>query len=147
MSDVVSWPHLNVHNHSASPIKTGHSGIDYPLTRTLIGCFPAMSNTTGQIIEGQLFVPRKAAIRGGLILYARELRRKPIYPGMLHEFVEIGATHQPSTVLAFAKKHGPLGICEKHGLPCGHNRQSFVLTSGWPRSFGSPNERFKPCLS
>lgn len=86
-----------------------------------------MANDARSMIEGVLWVPRRIEIKNEFLLtsYSAGGRRKTISPTMLAEFAEFGVTCEESKLLRFAKRYGPIGICE-HGLPCGHNRQSFA---------------------
>ena len=93
-----------------------------------------MADGLGSVIQGVLWVPGKIGIQNGMLLASsRPDRRKrtaggrprAISPSMLTDFAEIGVTGEESKLLRFAKKYGPIGIC-KHGLPSGHNRQSFA---------------------
>jgi hypothetical protein len=76
-------------------------------------------------IEGKLLVPKEVMIVNGSLLSRGEQVPRPISPDMLQEFLEISVTRQESTLLRFARKYGPIGICE-HNLPYGHNRRSYA---------------------
>jgi hypothetical protein len=86
-----------------------------------------MTDDARSMIEGTLWVPRRIEIKNKSLLtsYSAGGRRKAISPTMLAEFAEIGVTSEESKLKRFAKRYGPIGIC-KHGMPCGHNRQSFA---------------------
>jgi hypothetical protein len=93
-----------------------------------------MADGVRSVIQGVLWVPGKLGIQNGLLLASSSPDRRrrttggrprAISPLMLAEFAEIGVTGEESKLLRFAKRYGPLGIC-KHGLPSGHNRQSFA---------------------
>jgi hypothetical protein len=85
-----------------------------------------MADGARSIIEGVLRVPLRIEIQDKVLLasYSAGSRKKTISPTMLAEFAEIGVTGEESKLKRFAKRYGPIGICE-HDMPCGHNRQSF----------------------
>lgn len=86
-----------------------------------------MADDNGLGLEGLLRVPRKIGVENGFLLtsHSAGARMRRIDSSMLVEFAEIGLTGEESMLLRFAKRYGPLNICD-HGLPCEHNRRSFA---------------------
>jgi hypothetical protein len=86
-----------------------------------------MAEGIRSVIQGVLWVPGKIEIKDGFLLASGGAigRRRSVSPTMLEEFIEIGITGEESKLLRFARRYGPIGFC-KHGLPYGHNRQSFA---------------------
>jgi len=86
-----------------------------------------MPDGVRSVIQGDLWVPEKIGMQDGFLLASGNEggRKKAVGAMMLAEFAEIGVTREESKVLRFAKRYGPIGFC-KHGLPYGHNRQSFA---------------------
>src|ERR1700736_1653531 len=99
-----------------------------------------MNNSETSMIEGVLWVPRKIEIKEQSLLasFSAGARRKIIRPTMLAEFVEIGVTGRESRLIRFARRHGPIGICQ-HGVPFGHNRQSFARLSNLGDCYPTPS--------
>lgn len=87
-----------------------------------------MAEGIRSVIQGVLWVPDKIGVQDGFLLASGSAcgRRRTISPMMLAEFVEIGFTGEVSKLLRFAKRYGLIGFCKQHGLPYGHNRQSFA---------------------
>src|SRR5579863_5077921 len=79
----------------------------------------------GSVIEGKLLVPKEVVILDGSLLSRGEPVPRSISPKMLQEFLEISVTSKESTLLRFARRYGPIGIC-KDDLPYGHNRKSYA---------------------
>jgi hypothetical protein len=84
-----------------------------------------MNISDRSVIEGELWVPGETTLLDGQLLFRGTRSVKPIHPEMLQEFMEVGITGEESALVIFARKYGPIGLC-RHGIPYGHNRQSYA---------------------
>lgn len=91
--------------------------------------------------SGRVFVPARIQFEGAFLTWPwvphgdeKRVTYRQAKPGMLAGFVRL---HRASDqeILAYARKWGVLGICERHGLPCSHNQYPY-----------GPYDGVKPCL-
>jgi hypothetical protein len=100
------------------------------MTRDALSLFSSWSGGLGRpLIGNYASQPAHLALRGDRLLYSAERHLRQLDAGrLLDEFVALADADQTNQdVLDFAKRYGPLYLCEHHGIAAGGRPTSWAV--------------------